>query len=299
MRHIYLVTSIAFIVIAFFSTASHTAPSPLIIQFGINSTDSPRVIGQKIIPILKALESDLEKRLGQQVQIKFKVFRTYQESIQAFVNGDVDFGRLGPSSYVLAKKQNSKIRLLAMENRKGKKRFWGLIVVHRDRPIQKLSDLKGLTFAFGNKVSTIGRYLSQRELVKAGLCAKDLAKFEYLRRHDNVFSAVELGQYDAGALKESTYHKRNKKNKNLRILHRFPNVTKPWLARAGLDERIFYGLQSAILKLEDTIALKKLKIKGFFPSSHTEYSMVEDAMFKVNEFDRCSFKIKHKEKYQP
>jgi phosphonate transport system substrate-binding protein len=278
-----------------FPLVGNTQASNIVLQFGINSTDSPRVIGQKIIPILKALERDLEKRLEQQVKIKFKVFRTYNESIQAFVNGDIDFGRLGPSSYILAQKQNSKIRLLAMENRKGKNRFWGLIIVRKDSPIQKLSDLKGMTFAFGNKVSTIGRYLSQRELTKAGVCAKDLAKFEYLRRHDNVFSAVELGRYDAGALKDSTYHKRNKKNENLRILHRFQNVTKPWLARAGLDERIFNGLQSAILELRNPAVLKALKIRGFFPSSHTEYSMVKEAMFKVNEFDSCSSDVKQNE----
>ena len=192
-----------------FSFQSYAAAPKIAIKFGINSTDSPKVIAQKILPILRAVESDLEERLKHPVTISFMVFRTYTESIKGFVDGVIDFGRLGPASYIIAKQQNPGIRLLAMENRKGKNRFNGLIVVKQESPLQTLSDLKGQKFAFGNKVSTIGRYLSQLELTNAGICAKDLAEFAYLRRHDNVFTAVATGRYDAGALKESTFYKRN------------------------------------------------------------------------------------------
>jgi phosphonate transport system substrate-binding protein len=121
-----------------------------------------------------------------------------------------------------------------------------------------------------------------------GVCAKNLGKFAYLRRHDNVFNAVANGWFDAGALKESTFNKRNKKDpKELRILHSFPNTTKPWLVRSGLDDRIYNALKSALLEMNDQSAFKKLKIKGFFSAQHEEYKIIEEAIFKVDEFSKC------------
>lgn len=125
------------------------------------------------------------------------------------------------------------------------------------------------------------------ELLNAGICSKDLASFDYLRRHDNVFTSVATGRYDAGSLKESTFHKRNNKNGDLRVLHSFHNVTKPWLTRAGFDEDIFKILRSVMLELENQKEFKTLKIRGFFPTSHKEYMMVEEAMSRVSEFDNC------------
>ncbi|MBF0448381.1 MAG: PhnD/SsuA/transferrin family substrate-binding protein [Magnetococcales bacterium] len=262
-------------------------PSPLPLVFGINSTDSPKVVAQKILPILDVLENDLAVKLRRPVRVTFKVFRTYEESIQAFVDGAVDFGRLGPASYLLAKQQNPSIQLLAMENKSGKKRFEGLIVVRKDSPLQNLSDLKAKSFAFGSRVSTIGRYLAQLELMRAGICSKDLKNFDYLDRHDNVFTGVAMGRYDAGSLKESTFHKRNEKSDDLRILYRFENVTKPWLVRGGLDEEIYTALRSVMLDMKEQDAFKVLKINGFFQTNHQEYQVIEEAMLRADQFDHC------------
>ncbi|MBL6991890.1 MAG: phosphate/phosphite/phosphonate ABC transporter substrate-binding protein [Bacteriovoracaceae bacterium] len=263
------------------------ALGPLKITFGVNSTDSPSVVGKKFLPVLSGIENLISKKYQQAVQVRFKVFRTYDDTIKAVSEGKVDFARLGPASYIIAKKQNPNILLLAMGNRKGKKSFKGLIIVKQDSPIKSIADLKGKRFAFGNKVSTIGRYLSQVELVKAGVCAKNLAKYDYLKRHDNVFSAVANGAFDAGALKESTFYKRNKKKNKVRALHSFTNVTKPWIAKEGLDPTTFKKLQWALLNLKDKAALKALKSQGFFPTSHKDYAYIEEAMDKTGEFDNC------------
>lgn len=73
------------------------------------------------------------------------------------------------------------------------------------------SQLRGQTFAFGDERSTIGRYLSQLLLVQHGIRADELLSYEYLGRHDRVGTAVGAGQFDAGALKESTFRKLKKK----------------------------------------------------------------------------------------
>lgn len=84
----------------FFVTTSHAAQPKLTLLFGMNSTDSPIVVGQRFMPALKKMGKDLGKRLDREVIIKLRMFRTYDDTIEAFTKGKVDFGRLGPASYV-------------------------------------------------------------------------------------------------------------------------------------------------------------------------------------------------------
>ncbi len=256
------------------------------LRFGVNASDNYDSMFLKMRPITRVLEKELSKELGKKVSISFRVIHGYKKTIDTFVKGEIDFGRLGPASYVLAKQKNPNLRLLAMENKKGKRRFNGLIIVRANSHYKALSDLHRVKFAFGSEISTIGRYLSQVELMNAGICARSLRAFSYLGRHGNVFRAVERGMYDAGALKESAFRKNNKKGL-VRILHSFDNVTKPWLVRAGLQSEIFNALRRIMLDLKDSKAFKNLGIKGFFSASHKEYEYVERAMQQVSLFESC------------
>ena len=62
-------------------------------------------------------------------------------------------------------------------------------------------------------------------------------------------TAVGAGLFDAGALNESTFNKLVKKGVPIRELARFTNVTKPWIARAGLSDRIFNALQETLWEM--------------------------------------------------
>ena len=67
-----------------------------------------------------------------------------------------------------------------MESKKGQKTFNGVICIHKTSSIKKVSELAGKRFAFGNELSTIGRYLSQLYLLNNGVKASDLGYYEYL-----------------------------------------------------------------------------------------------------------------------
>lgn len=253
------------------------------LSFGIYQTDKATVMYQKFMPVLKQLEADLCTRTDEPVQIRLKIFRTYDEAIEALVDGEVDFVRFGPASYVIAKQRNPNIALLAMEHKNGEKRFQGVVIVPQDSPIRQLSDLKGKRFAFGDKNSTIGRYLVQAELLKAGLKSSDLANYEYLGRHDKVAKAVLLGDFDAGSVKSNTYKSFNAEGQ-LRVIHSFDNVTKPWVARAGLNPSVFRNIQASLIALNDPAALKTLKSSGFLPATDDEYQLVRDGIEKAGSF---------------
>ena len=252
------------------------------ITFGVYTSDKPTAMYRKFMPILDYLEDRLG-RDGLNVSIKIKIYPSYSTALDAIVNAEVDFARFGPASYILAKERNRDIRLLAMEHKKNQKRFYGIFIVPESSAITSLAEIKGKSFAFGDKNSTIGRYLSQAQLVKAGVHATDLAGYAYLGRHDKVALAVAAGNYDAGVVKENTYQK-YAASKGLREIARFPNVTKPWVVRAGFDEKLFGIMQQALWDLTDKKILENLKQDGFLPAEDNDYAFVRNGMQRSKDF---------------
>ncbi|RTE65296.1 phosphonate ABC transporter substrate-binding protein [Amphritea opalescens] len=263
--------------IASLGWASHAA-AEIKLSFGVYTADKPTVVVRAFKPLLKQLERFVSDDLGEPVTIKLQVASSYAAGVSDISLGRVDFSRLGPASYVETKAQQSGIQILALEAKNGKKRFSGVIAVGADSAIRRVSDLKGKRFAFGDESSTIGRYLVQQYLVEHGLHADDFSHYDYLDRHDKVGTAVALGQYDAGALKQGTYQRLVDNGAKLRILVMFYNVTKPWIARAGLDERVVTALRAGLLNITDPVALKGLQIHGFVEGDDHDYTVIRRAI---------------------
>lgn len=256
------------------------------LTFGVYTTDKPTVMYRQFMPLVEMVQDRMEAALHREVAIEFRIFKTYEAAREALLASSIDFARFGPASYVLAKQRNPAIELLAMETNKGKKTFPGYIVVRNDSPIQRLAQLRGRRFAFGDKNSTIGRYLAQKELLDAGLFISDLSKHKYLGRHDLVFRAVELGDFDAGAVKSSTYKKLNLKGR-LRVLAKFDNVTKPWVARANLDPATRLALSNALIGLKDLATLKALKADGLVQAKDEAYDIIRKSMAASRGFTKA------------
>ncbi len=265
-------------IVAILSLTVAPAQAERQLRFGVYSSDKPTTMVRIFRPVLNALEVSLTEKLGESVQISLQVASTYDKGIDDLTSGRVDFARMGPASYVISKERDPKLNLLAMENRKGSKTFYGIICVPEQSPIKEVRQLKGRSFAFGDERSTIGRYLAQQLLKEHGVYAEDLARFEYLGRHDRVGTAVGSSQFDAGALKESTFKKLQTRGVKIRELVRFPNVTKPWIASSRLSGDILSQLKESLLELKDSTALNALGKDGFLPAKDTDYEIIREAM---------------------
>ncbi len=252
--------------------------APLTLTFGVYTSDAATEMVKKFAPILSALDGELEQRIGSPVTTSLKVASTYEGGVEDLVEGRVDFARMGPASYVMAKELNPDVEILAMESKKGSKVFLGVICVHSDSEIQDVADLKGRRFAFGDERSTIGRFLAQELLVESGIEAKDLDSFDYLGRHDKVGMAVGRNKYAAGALKEGTFNKLVAAGEPIRVIASFPNVTKPWIARAGISPEVFLAIQESLLDFDDPAALKALKKDGFLRGDDADYDSIREAI---------------------
>lgn len=271
--------------VALFSVAwSPSAWAKVSLVFGTYSSDKPSAMVTQIRPSLDLIAQSMAKTLGEDVEIDMKVVRLYDDGVELIISGDVDFMRLGPASYVRAKDGNPGIEVLAMESLDGAKEFFGVIAVRADSDITDVSQLRGRTFAFGSENSTLGRYFSQLFLMRHGILAKDLARYEYLGRHDKVGRAVGSSLFDAGALEGTTFGKLVKAGVPIRALATFRNSTRPWVARAGLDPKIVGALRQALLDLHDPEALKALRFDGFLPGSDDDYAPTREAIYENPRF---------------
>lgn len=254
------------------------AEDKLRLNFGVYSSNKPSAMVKVFRPVLEELEIAMSHRLRREVDIRMQIAKDYDQGITHLVDGRVDFSYFGPASYVEAKRMNKDISIIAMENKNNSKVSFGIIAVKQDSPIQKISDLHGRSFAFGDEGSTIGRFLSQLELEQSGIRSVDLSRYEYLGRHDKVGTAVGAGAFDAGALNEKTFKKLVDAGEPIRELVRFPNVSKPWIARSGLDENILDALRASLLSVTNEKALAAMKINGFLEGSDQDYSVIRRAM---------------------
>ena len=66
----------------------------------------------------------------------------------------------------------------------------------------------------------------------------------------------------------------------------FDNVTKPWIARAGLPNDFVEAVTDALLALDDKTVLKGLKVSGFLPANDDEYGFVRAGMARARAFEK-------------
>lgn len=267
-----------FVVSAVALLASAPARAEVNLIFGTYAADKPTATVKQYRPFLHYLAQEMSEILGEPVSIKMKIAKEYETGIDHLANGDVDFARFGPASYITVKDRNTDIQIVAMESKDGGKRFKGIIATHADTPMQSLADLENKSFAFGDELSTIGRYLAQSHLINAGITSRQLSGYEYLGRHDRVGAAVGAGKFTAGALKESTFNKLVESGTQIRVLFEFENVTKPWLAASGMDPRILQAMRQAMLHTTDPEVLGSISKDGFVEGSDADYNFIREAM---------------------
>lgn len=274
----------AFVLVLFWCSICAAQEEPLRLKFGVYPSDRATVMYRKFTPILDAIQVPIETQLGREVEIHMTIFKDYESGIQALANGDVDFVRFGPSSYILAEQLNPNVSLLAMELRKGLKRFNGIIIARKDSGITEIKDLQDKSFAFGDERSTIGRFLAQSLMLENEIHATNLRSFDYLGRHDRVAKAVMNRTHDAGALKSSTYKALCDPDEII-IVRAFSNVTNPWVASSTLPTEVQEAITQSLLMLENQSVIGELGCSGFAEATPKEYDLVRESMKNAEKFD--------------
>ena len=200
--------------------------------------------------------------------------------------------RLGPASYVTAKKRNPAVQLIAVQSYKSV--FRGAIFTLYESGVTNLAGLKGRgPFAFGDKDSTSGNFLSKGTLLDAGLTATSLGGGSTnLKNHAAVLDAVIDGRFIAGAGNASGIERRDKEltkegKPGLRILKRFEEPGTPWVARQNMPSEFVARLRAQLLRLTDQKILNAFKddVTGFEEASPHDFDELEEDMEKARLFE--------------
>ena len=244
-------------------------------------------------PYVPALE--LQKRftplidhLSQSVgrHIVIKVSPSYQVHIDRVVKGEIDIAYLGPASFVKAYLRQPELHTLARLEVNGEPFFHGKIVTNEASGIRKLDDLKGKSFAFGDKNSTMSHLVPRYSLTQHGVM-DELSKYKFLGSHNNVALGVLLGKYDAGAVKESVYL--NYKERGLHLLHDTDAISEHlFVASKRVSKDWAIKIRDSLLSTRQKVeVLKSIKpsITNLVEVNPSDYDNLRTIMFELKVLD--------------
>ncbi|MGA1871537.1 MAG: phosphate/phosphite/phosphonate ABC transporter substrate-binding protein [bacterium] len=143
----------------------------------------------------------LEKRTGYKLWPRFSTGE--EKIIDELAQGVVQFAALECGTYILSQKKYGFIPLVNGLNRQGEAECRSAIITAKNSSIQKVEDLKGSRFAFGNVSSTSGHLIPRVILYEHGVVLKDLATYAYTGSHYNCANAVASGRFDAGCISQT------------------------------------------------------------------------------------------------
>jgi phosphonate transport system substrate-binding protein len=223
------------------------------------------------------LRAYLEKALGRPVTLIIPT--NYNATVEGLGNGSLDVAYLGGLTFVKAHQRYGAIPLV---QRQADREFHALFITRSGSKIDKLADLKGKTFAFGDINSTSGHLMPYRAMLKAGVNPDKDIKFRYTGSHAATVKAVESGVVDAGAVDETVYREMTKDGKadgsKLRVFYTTqPFVDYVWAGRANLDEPTQKALVKAFTDLKpgkDDQILAILRGDKFVPADNKEYDAI-------------------------
>ena len=223
------------------------------------------------------LRNYLSKSLG--IAVNLIIPTSYNATVEGLGNNSLDFAYLGALTYV---KAHQSYRVIPLVQREADKHFHSVFVTQSGASLQKVSDLRGKRFAFGDINSTSGHLIPYQELRKAGVDVDHDLQFRYTGSHAATLKSVEAGAVDAGALDETVYKAMTADGKvdpgKVRILYTsHPFVDYVWVARKDVDSKRRESFANAFLSLhegKDDAILTILRGKDFQRADDAEYNEI-------------------------
>lgn len=254
--------------------AIEAADKPLI-RFGVIPRYNPLVMYKRYQPIMDYLTAETPYRF------ELKISKDYPEAVRFLQQGVTQISSLGDVTFAEANLRYQAVPILKPLNKEGNPFYRSAIIVRRDSPLLRISELKGKTMAFGSLHSTSGNLYPRYLLWDNGIPLQALKSFSNLQHHDAVAKAVLKGQYDAGAVKDVVAEKY--RPHGLRILAwSKPIPAVPLVVRKDTPPRVVQSITQALLKLDRTNPRHREIMKtwddefsnGFVLASQNDYDIV-------------------------
>ena len=170
------------------ATAQTTAP----LQLGVGLFQPDR---EKNDATYRPLAQYLAARLGRPAVLR--TVDTWEGLAKSLAAGETDLALMGPWGYVLANHEAGAAAVATILY-DGKPEYFAIMVTRPDSGIRRVEDLKGRSFAFGDKGSTSGYLIPFHEFQKRGLDPDTYFSRVLYTRHQAIETQVARGELDAG-----------------------------------------------------------------------------------------------------
>ncbi len=251
----------------------------------------PAEDAQQVMQNAQPIVEILRQKLGMEIQ-PF-VATDYTGVVEALRVHKLDVAFLAPASYVLAKNE-ADIRVILKSERKGIPFYYAAIITRADSGIEKLEDLRGKTFAFGDSLSTTGNVFPRKMFKEHGIDpVRDFKQVLYSGGHDATVLAVLNGKVDAGATYANSpdnqdtawmrYLKKPEDVKRIRAIAFSEPIPADNLVVSGaLDPAIAKKVEDIFIELSRDPRGKQMlrelyQIDGFVRASDQDYDSVRQA----------------------
>jgi phosphonate transport system substrate-binding protein len=247
----------------------------------------PSQEADKIADTVKPLEEYLSKELG--VPVKAEVMIDFVGLVEGMRTGKIDIGFTNPFGYVQAK-ERANVEPIVKSIRRGSDTYKAQFIVPADSEITSVEDLaktEGLTWAFGDTLSTSGYLFPASKLMDLGVA--DLNTFYNqlaVGGHDNAVLAVLEGQADfattfddARDVLEKDHPDVKDKVKVIGYTDEIPNDGVS--VREGLSDEMKEKIKKAFLDMNDNPEILSVMKEvytwdGIAESSDEEFDVVRD-----------------------
>lgn len=275
-----LLTALAGIVFFSATFAASAAEPPLKFGVGLFQPDK-----DKNDATYRPLADYLATRLNRPVQLR--TVDSWEGLAKSLANGETDIALLGPWGYVLANHQSG-AQVISTILYDGKPEYFAIMVTHPDSGIRSPADLKGRTFAFGDKGSTSGYLIPLHYLMTQGITPENYFSKVVHTSHQAIETQVTQGVLDAGA-----DYNRNRnamieqgliKAERSKIIWQsdpLPNDAFAVSKALAADKALVAKLQAALADVGNALKTKPKLLPahytGFVSSDNTFYKPIRDA----------------------
>jgi phosphonate transport system substrate-binding protein len=279
MKHLWILfVSAACFLSPTAGAAQASVPADSEIRLGSVAMDIPAEMHRRLAPLTRYLSDTLKR------PVTLKLSPSMSAAIDEVSNGSVELAYLTPVAYLKAHAKGN-AQLVAKMVTNNKASFQLMVVVRDDSPIKQVQDLKGKTFAFGDKAALLQRAV----VVGAGMPLENLGEYKFIGHYDNIAKGVANGDFDAGILKDTMAH--DWENRGLRILHSSPPLPPYNIVASGtVDANLLKQIQQAFLSLNvNNPAHKKVvqalddEYDGFALARDSDYDVVRQLIAPFDE----------------
>ena len=251
-----------------------------ILKMGIIPLESPADMYKRF----SLLENYLAEKLDKKIELK--VALDFAEAVKNIGEGITDICYMTPSTYIEAKSRYS-IEVLVRALRKGNPYHHTVIVAKEGGKVNSIENIKGCSFAFGDRRSTSSYIVPRAMLQEAGIELGDLSFYDNLGHHDDVVRAVLKGEFDAGGVMESTAEKFRGQGLNfIKYSLEIPEFNICVNRDVSEEDKLlikqaFLGLDEDIDRDREILLAINPEYTGFIESKDEDYDTIREIMQKL------------------